>query len=238
MTRIKICGLQRLADAQVAAAAGVDYIGLVFVPGHRRCLDTAAAAALAAGLRANTGHCPQIVGLFVDQPLAAVRQIIQAIPLDAVQLCGQESPDYCRQLRQGESVAVIKVLHIPDQAGDDDAAAAELLAGLETAMRQYQEAGCLITLDRLVAGLPGGTGQSFDWKIAAHLSGQGHQFLLAGGLTPDNVAAAINQVQPWGVDVSSGVETAGIKDPAKIQAFVDNARCPGAGVGGASIKTG
>ena len=221
MTRIKICGLQRLADAQAAAAAGVDYIGLVFVPGHRRCLDTAAAE-LAAQLRATAGHCPQIVGLFVDQPLAAVRQIIQDVPLDAVQLCGQESPDYCRQLRQEESVTVIKVLHIPDQAGDDDAAA-ELLDGLETVMRQYQEAGCLITLDRLVAGLPGGTGQSFDWNIAAQLSRKGHQFLLAGGLTPANVAAAIAQVRPWGVDVSSGVETAGLKDPAKIQAFVAKA---------------
>lgn len=231
MTRIKICGLQRLADAQAAAAAGVDYIGLVFVPGHRRCLDTATAAELAARLRANTGHCPQIVGLFVDQPLATVRQIVQAIPLDAAQLCGQESPDYCRQLRQGESVAVIKVLHIPDRAGDD-AAAAELLAGLETAMRQYQEAGCLITLDRLVAGLPGGTGQSFDWKLAAQLSRKGHPFLLAGGLTPANVAAAIAQVRPWGVDVSSGVETAGIKDPAKIQDFVDKARCPELAAGG------
>ena len=226
MTRIKICGLQRLADAQVAAAAGVDYIGLVFVPGHRRRLDTAAAAELAAQLRAKTGHCPQIVGLFVDQPLTAARQIIQSVPLDATQLCGQESPAYCRQLRQEESVAVIKVLHIPDQAGDDDAAAAELLAGLETAMRQYQEVGCLITLDRLVAGLPGGTGQSFDWSIAAQLSSQGYPFLLAGGLTPANVAAAIAQVQPWGVDVSSGVETAGLKDPAKIQAFVDKARFP------------
>ena len=226
MTRIKICGLQRLADAQAAAAAGVDYIGLVFVPGHRRCLDTATAAELAASLRAQAAPVPQIVGLFVDQPLAAVRQIVQAIPLDAAQLCGQESPDYCRQLRQKESVAVIKVLHIPDRAGDDDAAAAELLSILETAMRQYQEAGCLITLDRLVAGLPGGTGQSFDWNIAAQLSRQGHQFLLAGGLTPANVAAAIAQVQPWGVDVSSGVETAGIKDPAKIRAFVDKARSP------------
>ena len=225
MTRIKICGLQRLADAQVAAAAGVDYIGLVFVPGRRRCLDTAAAAELAANLRAQAAPGPQIVGLFVDQPLAAVRQIIQAIPLDAVQLCGQESPDYCRQLRQEESVAVIKVLHIPDRAGDDDAAA-ELLSGLETAMRQYQEAGCLITLDRLVAGLPGGTGQSFDWNIAAHLSRKGYPFLLAGGLTPANVAAAIAQVQPWGVDVSSGVETAGLKDPAKIQAFVAKSRSP------------
>ena len=225
MTRIKICGLQRLADAQVAAAAGVDYIGLVFVPGHRRCLDTATAAELAAQLRANAAPGPQIVGLFVDQPRATVRQIIQAVPLDAAQLCGQESPDYCRQLRQEESVAVIKVLHIPDRAGDDDAAA-ELLSGLETAMRRYQEAGCLITLDRLVAGLPGGTGQSFDWNIAAQLSGQGYPFLLAGGLTPANVAAAIAQVQPWGVDVSSGVETAGLKDPAKIRAFVDKARSP------------
>ena len=225
MTRIKICGLQRLADVQVAAAAGVDYIGLVFVPGRRRCLDTAAAAELAAHLRAAAGPYPQIVGLFVDQPLAAVRQILQAIPLDAAQLCGQESPAYCRQLRQEESVAVIKVLHIPDRAGDDVAAAA-LLAGLETAMRRYQEAGCLITLDRLVAGLPGGTGQSFDWKIAAQLSRKGHPFLLAGGLTPANVAAAIAQVQPWGVDVSSGVETAGMKDPAKIRDFVDKARFP------------
>ena len=225
MTRIKICGLQRLADAQVAAAAGVDYIGLVFVPGHRRCLDTSTAAELAAQLRAEAAPGPQIVGLFVDQPLAAVRQILQAVPLDAAQLCGQESPAYCRQLRQEKSVAVIKVLHIPDQAGDD-AAAAELLAGLETAMRQYQAAGCLITLDRLVAGLPGGTGQSFDWNIAAQLSGQGYPFLLAGGLTPANVAAAIAQVQPWGVDVSSGVETAGLKDPAKIRAFVDKARSP------------
>jgi len=225
MTRIKICGLQRLADAQVSAAAGVDYIGLVFVPGRRRRLDTAVAAELAAGLRAAAGHCPQIVGLFVDQPRAAVRQVIQAVPLDAAQLCGQESPAYCRQLRQEESVAIIKVLHIPDQAGDD-VAAAELLSGLETAMRQYQEAGCLITLDRLVAGLPGGTGQSFDWKIAAQLSRKGYPFLLAGGLTPANVAAAINQVQPWGVDVSSGVETAGRKDPAKIRDFVDKARFP------------
>lgn len=224
MTRIKICGLQRLADARVAAQAGVDYIGLVFVPGRRRCLDTAAAAALTANLRAEFAPGPQIVGLFVDQPLASVRQIIQSVRLDAAQLCGQESPDYCRQLIQEGDVAAIKVLHIPAQVGDDAAATAELLAGLESDMRQYQAAGCHITLDRLVDGLPGGTGQSFDWNIAAQLSGQGYPFLLAGGLTPANVAAAIAQVRPWGVDVSSGVETAGRKDPAKIRAFVDGAR--------------
>ena len=223
MPRIKICGLQRLADAQVAAQAGVDYIGLVFVPGRRRCLDTAAAAALAASLRAEFAPGPQIVGLFVDQPLAAVRQILRDVQLDAAQLCGQESPDYCRQLIQEEQIAAIKVLHLPAQAGDD-AAGMELLAGLETAMRQYRDAGCHITLDRLVDGLPGGTGQRFDWNIAAQLSRKGHPFLLAGGLTPTNVAAALAQVRPWGVDVSSGVETAGVKDPDKIRDFVDRAR--------------
>ena len=224
LTRIKICGLQRLADAQVAAQAGVDYIGLVFVPGRPRCLDTAAAATLAASLHAEFAPGPQIVGLFVDQPLAAVRQILQDVQLDAAQLCGQESPDYCRQLIQEEQIAAIKVLHIPAQVGDDDAAAAEMLAALETAMRQYRDAGCRLTLDRLVDGLPGGTGQSFDWNIAAQLSRRGHPFLLAGGLTPTNVAAAIAQVRPWGVDVSSGVETAGRKDPAKIRDFVNQAR--------------
>lgn len=223
MPRIKICGLQRLAEAQVAAQAGVDYIGLVFVPGRPRCLDTASAAALAASLRAEFAPGPQIVGLFVDQPLPAVRQILQSVPLDAAQLCGRESPDYCRQLIQEEQIAAIKVLHLPAQAGAA-AAGMELLAGLETAMRQYRDAGCHLTLDRLVDGLPGGTGQRFDWNIAAQLSRRGHPFLLAGGLTPANVAAAIAQVQPWGVDVSSGVETAGRKDPAKIRDFVNQAR--------------
>lgn len=228
LTRIKICGLQRLADAQVAAQAGVDYIGLVFVPGRPRRLDTAAAAALAANLRAEFAPGPQIVGLFVDQPLAAVRQILQDVQLDAAQLCGQESPDYCRQLIQEEQIAAIKVLHIPAQLEDDDAAAtAEMLAALETAIRQYRDAGCQITLDRLVDGLPGGTGQSFDWNIAAQLSRKSHPFLLAGGLTPANVVAAVAQVRPWGVDVSSGVETAGMKDPAKIRAFVAKARSLG-----------
>ena len=91
-------------------------------------------------------------------------------------------------------------------------------------MLAYQNAGCRITLDRLVTGLQGGTGQSFDWNIAAALSQKGHQFLLAGGLTPDNVAAAIRQSHPWGVDVSTGVETNGDKDPVKIRAFIAQSR--------------
>lgn len=221
MTRIKICGIQRLADAEVAAQAGADYLGLVFVPGRRRCLDTGTAAELTANLRAASAHCPRMVGLFADQPPAEVNQISQAVQLDVAQLCGRETPDYCRQIQAQSQVEIIKVLHIPDTAAATDAAE---LAALETRLLAYQKAGCRITLDRLVTGLQGGTGQSFDWSVAAALAQKGHQFFLAGGLTPDNVAAAIDQARPWGVDVSSGVETDGVKDPVKIRAFIRQSR--------------
>jgi phosphoribosylanthranilate isomerase len=87
-------------------------------------------------------------------------------------------------------------------------------------IEMYRSAGHLINLDRLVAGLQGGTGQSFDWSIAGRLSQRGHSFLLAGGLTPENVGQAIATAQPWGVDVSTGVETGGAKDPQKIRDFI------------------
>ena len=221
MTRVKICGIQRLADAQVAAQAGADYLGIVFVPGRRRGLEPASAAQLVASLRADYPQRPRIVGLFADQPRDALTPIIQSVPLDAAQLCGQESPDYCRQLQAQTPAAIIKVLHIPDNAAAADTAE---LTDLETRLLAYQNAGCRITLDRLVTGLQGGTGQSFDWNIAAVLAQKGHQFLLAGGLTPDNVAAAVRQSHPWGVDVSTGVETNGDKDPAKIRAFIAQSR--------------
>ena len=98
------------------------------------------------------------------------------------------------------------------------------MAHLEDRIAAYQAAGCLVTLDRLVEGVQGGTGQRFDWAVAAELAGQGHSFLLAGGLSPDNVAEAVATVHPWGVDVSSGVETNGKKDPDKIRAFIQNVR--------------
>ncbi len=97
-------------------------------------------------------------------------------------------------------------------------------ASLEAQVRLFRDAGHMVTLDRLVEGIPGGTGHSFNWEIAARLSERGHSFLLAGGLTPGNVAQAVAKVQPWGVDVSSGVETDGVKDHQKIKAFISNAR--------------
>ncbi len=268
----------------MAAAAGVDYIGLVFVPNRRRRLAVDAAAAIVSALRSNPQLAPQlasqvdppaelptdrlagpqsvrpaapvrrprVVGLFADQPLEEVNRVIRACGLDAVQLCGQESPEYCRQVQvqalgqvsdQASNrvstritggapgqvpVEVIKVLHVPGTAaGEAPENKAKAVADLEERLRSYRAAGCRITLDKLVEGLQGGTGQSFDWEIAAQMAQNGHEFLLAGGLTPDNVAQALAQARPWGVDVSSGVETDGKKDLEKMLAFIQNARSGG-----------
>ena len=215
MTTVKICGIRKLADAQVAAQAGADFIGLNFVPGRRRRLEADAARDIVSGLKAVGGNTPQVVGLFADQPLDQVNRAIEDCELDLVQLCGQETPDYCRQM-QGR---VIKVVRVPVTASGDAA-----VKGLGEQVQVYRDAGHLVVLDSLVEGLQGGSGQSFDWNIAAGLARRGHSFLLAGGLSPDNIAQAVAMVQPWGVDVSSGVETDGVKDPEKIQAFIHNAR--------------
>ncbi len=214
--KVKICGVRRLHDAQVAAAAGADYIGIVFVPSRRRRIDPAAARVITDGLRAAAPSPPQSVGLFGDQPLREALDTIAVAGLDFAQLCGEEPIAYCRQIQQ--RAGVIKVLHVPDNTD------AVSIAGIARRIDAYAAAGCAITLDSQVAGLHGGTGHSFDWSIAADLAETGRSFLLAGGLTPDNVAAAIAQVHPWGVDVSGGVETNGEKDPTKIRQFIANAR--------------
>ena len=213
---VKICGVRRLSDALVAAGAGADYIGIVFVPGRRRRLDTDAARCITDGLRDGGGNAPQSVGLFGDQPLAEVLDTIVAAGLAGVQLCGGESVDYCRRVQQS-GAGVIKVWHIADGAGVAD------IDAVSRSIDAYAAAGCTITLDRQVAGWHGGTGQAFDWRIAARLA-ERHRFMLAGGLTPDNVAAAVQSAQPWGVDVSSGVETDGVQDADKIRRFIANAR--------------
>ena len=215
MTRVKICGIRSLDDAQVAAEAGADFIGLVFVPGRRRRLEIDAARKIVARLRGSLETPPKVVGLFADQPLEEVNQTIETCSLDMTQLCGAESLDYCRNT----NAQVIKVLHIPQ--GQASSASTQ---DLSNRILTFADAGHMVTLDRLVEGLQGGTGESFDWSIAAELSRQGHNFLLAGGLSPDNVADAVTVAHPWGVDVSSGVETGGVKDHRKIRDFIQNAR--------------
>ena len=221
MIRTKICGIQRTEDAIIAAEAGADFIGLVFVHQRRRRLELLLAAEIADALRTLVPEPPKVVGLFADQPADEVIGTIKTCGLDLVQLCGQESPTYCSQVANSTGAGIIKVLHVSAmeniEGNLDD-------AGMTGRLAPYQQIGCCVTLDSLVEGLQGGTGQSFDWQVAAQLSHKGHEFLLAGGLTPDNVAEAVAQVQPWGVDVSTGVETEGMKDPEKIRAFINNAR--------------
>ena len=215
MTAIKICGIQRAEDAVAAAVAGADFLGLVFVPQRRRRLAEGPAAQIVQALTEYPGETTKVVGLFADQPIDEVNRHINSCPLERVQLCGSESLDYCGQVL----APVIKVIHVPEgRAQSDD------LERLAESIQKYRDAGHLVTLDRQEDGLQGGTGKSFDWNIAARLAQAGHNFLLAGGLTPENVAGAVRSVAPWGVDVSSGVETGGEKDATKIRTFIQQVR--------------
>ena len=215
MIRVKICGIGTPADACAAAEAGADFIGMVFVPERRRRITPGDARDIVDAVRGTDGPHPRMVGLFADQPLDEVNDIVAHCGLEAVQLCGRETVDYAATL----DCQVIKVVHVPAsyRAPDD-------VPELAGRVQEYADAGCLVTLDRLVEGIQGGTGQSFNLDVAASMSSRGVSFLLAGGLTPANVGRAISIVRPWGVDVSSGVETLGRKDRRKIRRFIENAR--------------
>jgi phosphoribosylanthranilate isomerase len=215
MIRVKICGLGTPTDACVAAEAGADFVGMVFVPERHRRITPDDAKEIVDAVRDGRDRPPRMVGLFADQPLEEVNEVIAHCGLDAVQLCGRESVEYSA----GVDCQVIKVVHVPASYRTPDD-----VPEVAGRLREYADAGCLVTLDRLVEGIQGGTGQSFNLDVAASLARRGNDFLLAGGLTPANVGRVISAVRPWGVDVSSGVETLGRKDRRKIQRFVANAR--------------
>ncbi len=204
--RVKICGITTLDAGLAATDAGADYLGFVFVPGTRRYLDLDAAERLLDQLRASRPVLPRLVGLFLDAPLAALRATVDRCGLEAVQLCGDETPEYCSQA----GVPVIRTLR-PRSTAD--------LAQFE----QFSPHVERLLFDTYHAGLPGGSGTTGDWELARHLAMRFPLF-LAGGLDPANVAAAIEAVRPWGVDTSSGVETNGKKDVDKIRAFITAAK--------------
>ena len=232
---MKICGVQRAEDALVAAQAGADYVGMVFVPGRRRRVSVEVAGSIVLALREAGDEGPQVVGLFADQPLDEIQDVLGRCALDMVQLCGSESPEFCARV----GVPVLKVVHVPAfPVSPASLEGEDALARISRDVGAYTNEGHLVTLDRKVEGLQGGTGQSFDWQVARALSQEGFRFLLAGGLTPDNVASAIGIAGPWGVDVSSGVETPAApgsipgQDSDKIRAFVKAARGTGTEVSG------
>ena len=215
-TKVKICGNQDMESALAAADAGADFLGFVFVPGVRRQLPEEHAQELIAQLRERYqgSRLPTLVGLFADQPVDDVNRIAQKVNVDMVQLCGHEEMHYCAQMVK----PIIKVIHVRS-----DCLPGAALPQVVVLMDRHSRAGHLCTLEGHVEGQPGGTGQPFDWSIARGLPGS-YRFMLAGGLTPENVAQAVLEVGPWGVDVSSGVETEGEKDPQKIVAFIEAVR--------------
>ena len=210
MTKLKICGLRDVENAVAAAEAGADFLGFNFVPGARRRLDVEDARNIIREYRRRWGDDgPRLVGLFADQPLEEVDSTTDRCGLEMVQLCGDEPPEYWDQL----SVPAIVQVKVRDQRAHDEA-----VADTTRLVVQIAEHCQSAQLDKYEAGIKGGTGRSFDWSIAEAVA-KGHDFLLAGGLTPENVGGAVKTVHPWGVDVSSGVETDGVKDPVKIAGF-------------------
>jgi phosphoribosylanthranilate isomerase len=212
-TRTKICGITRVADALAAAQAGADAIGVVFWSGTPRAVAVEAARAIVAA------RPPFVVavGLFVDPTPEEVRAVLAALPLDVLQFHGNELPELCRAFGR----PYLKAIAVTPEA--DSARLLEYAA-------RYDDAAGLLFDAPPAAGLPGGTGNTFDWNRLPQ--GCRQPIVLSGGLSAANVGAAIRRVRPWAVDVSSGVEAIGadgrpirgIKDPARIATFVREVR--------------
>lgn len=199
--RVKICGITRVADVVAAVAAGADAVGFVFTPRSKRFMTAAEAKILAHEVPAFVSR----VGLFLDQDAAEVTGVLEQVPLSLLQFHGNEDAAFCRQFGLPYLKAVSMV------SGQDAAVAGETF---------HDAAGLLF--DSHEPGGAGGTGHVFDWSGIPHT---GRPLVLAGGLTPANVASAVQQVKPWAVDVSSGVEDApGRKNAAKMQTFIKEAK--------------
>ncbi|MFQ6040050.1 MAG: phosphoribosylanthranilate isomerase [Candidatus Poribacteria bacterium] len=201
MTKVKICGITNLNDASAAVEFGADAIGFVFVPNTPRYIEPAKAAEIIMRLP----PFATIVGLFVDESEVRIKQVADQCNLNVLQLHGQESPDFCLRFNR----KVIKAFRVKDKESLN-------------ALPKYTVSAYL--LDTYVKGAMGGTGVAFDWRLATDAKRYG-PVILAGGLNPENVAKAIKQVQPYGVDVSSGVEAEpGKKDHSKLKDFIATAR--------------
>ncbi|RMH17982.1 MAG: phosphoribosylanthranilate isomerase [Gammaproteobacteria bacterium] len=202
MVRIKICGLTRANDALEAARLGADAIGLVFYPESPRYVSLEQARQIIAVLPPFVS----VVALFVDASLEKILQVIQTLSINVVQLHGQESAEFCRQL----PCKVIKALRVSDAAS------------ISSWLQEYGSVDAVL-LDTHVSGIPGGTGKTFDWSCIPEE--RAVPVIVAGGLNPENVGDCIQQVRPYAVDVSGGVESSpGIKSSALMQSFVNEAR--------------
>ena len=202
-SRVKICGITSTADAELAAAAGADAIGIVFYPPSPRYVQD---LSLAAEIAVAAGPFVTVTGLFVGAPPETIDTILQRVPLNLLQFHGDESPEDCDRFGR----PYIKALRM------------KLGVDISSVAQSYVSARGIL-LDAYRKGVPGGTGETFDWERIP--SGLSQNIILAGGLSPENVAKAVVQVKPWALDVSGGVEASpGIKSAERMQAFIDNAQ--------------
>jgi phosphoribosylanthranilate isomerase len=211
MTHIKICGIGCKAHALAAVEAGADFIGLVFAPSPRQ-VSPAQAHEIASAVKKNS-DATKVVGVFANAPSSQVNELADSCALDLVQLSGDESWEYCRDVVR----PVIKAIRIDQQSLE------KLYAELSAGSKLLPAQEFITLLDSRVEGKYGGTGESFNWNLAQKIARR-FPVIVAGGLDPKNVARLIERVAPWGVDVSSGVETGGVKDIAKIKAFIEAVR--------------
>lgn len=200
--RVKICGITSVDDGAAAVHAGADAIGLVFYSKSPRAVTIDQAAAIARGV----GPFVTVVGLFVDADAEFVRAVLRQVPLHVLQFHGDETEDYCQQFQR----PYLKALRMKDDLD------------VSSAMAKFPSAVGIL-LDAYRPGVPGGTGETFDWqRVPANSS---VPVVLAGGLNPDNVARAVESTQVYGVDVSGGVEASpGNKDTDRMMAFVRHAK--------------
>jgi len=205
VTRVKVCGITRHEDAELAVELGAWALGFILWPHSPRAADPVVAAGIAAAMRRRT----ELVGVFVNATLDEVAQAAEALHLSHVQLHGDEGPVYCAEVARRTGAKVIKAVRVAGPADFQD---------LERFHTDFH------MLDTAARGLRGGTGETWDWALAARRRRK-IPVILSGGLNAENVAAGIEAIDPWAVDVSSGVEAApGIKDPDKLAAFMAAAR--------------
>jgi len=200
---VKICGITRPQDADVAAGLGASALGFIFWPNSPRCVSAAAAKAIAAQVPAGVTK----VGVFVDEPVEEIMRIVNEVGLDAVQLHGHETPAFCREVkaRASESVSVIKAIGLDDES---------------VKVAQF-DPEVLLLVDAHDPAKRGGTGRTANWDAARDIAAS-RRTILAGGLNAANIKLAIRSVRPYGVDVSSGVESSpGIKDPNRLRTFFE-----------------
>lgn len=206
MTKIKICGITNLEDAAMVNDLRADAIGFNFFRDSPRFVSPE----LAARITESVGMRMEKVGVFVNLSIDEIIEIEDAVPLDTIQLHGDESPEFIAELRSESDATIIKAVRIDPQFDANSV----LSYGADA-----------ILIDAYSEGGRGGTGLTVDRAIARQIAELVDQVYLAGGLTPENVALAINAVRPFAVDVASGVESSpGIKDPTKVKAFIEAVR--------------